>query len=74
MQGEVHKWGCDLANMHEARDKALLELERLEEVQALIQQDNGFNRHQARPAIVACLKRADQARPRCALCCSCSCS
>lgn len=48
-QGEVHKWGCDLANMHEARDKALLELERLEEVQPLIEHSNGggFNKHQA---------------------------
>lgn len=45
----MHKWGCDLANMHEARDKALLELERLEEVQPLIEHSNGggFNKHQA---------------------------
>jgi hypothetical protein len=48
-QGEAHKWGCDLANMHEARDKAILELSRLEEVQPIISQqgNGGSNRHQA---------------------------
>lgn len=45
-QAEAHQLGCDLANMHEARDRALLELERLEEVQGLILQRQGINRYQ----------------------------
>jgi hypothetical protein len=46
VQAEVHKWGQDLANMDEARDRAVVELNRLDMVHDLILQYQGVNRRE----------------------------
>ncbi len=44
----MHKWGHDLANMDEARDRAVVELNRLDTVQGLVCHPQGINKREVR--------------------------
>lgn len=49
LRREVNQYSLQLAHRHEERDKALVELSRLEEVASLVRKEQGVNRRTVSP-------------------------
>ena len=48
LKGEMNQCRLQLAHLHEERDKALVELSRLEEVASLVRREQGVNKRTVR--------------------------
>ena len=48
VRGEMNQCSLQLAHLHEERDKALVELSRLEEVASLVRREQGVNKRTVR--------------------------
>lgn len=51
LRREVNQYSLQLAHRHEERDKALVELSRLEEVASLVRKEQGINRRTVSPKL-----------------------